>query len=137
MKSSFKLFALFSVGGRAIVVVTVVESPEGVGRNSLRGASELGESLQSSEEQTEEVPEQSSPPSDPEPFGPPCTPAASNLAFASLGTSHPRVVPGSLTSGRAKHEVPVAQGIRVQLKDVHWANCKLIQAIWPAVDRRK
>lgn len=67
------------------------------------------------------------------PSGPPCTPAVSNLAFASLGTSQTRLVPGLFTSGRAKQDVPEAQDVRSHLEDVHWANRESIQAIWPSV----
>ena len=136
------------VAGRVIVVVTevkTIESPVGVGCAfevaEIEGSSSSQSPSRSSlGELTVEL-EASSQSSSPlgslspvlEPSGPPCTPAASNLAFASLGTSQTRLVPGLLTSGRAKQDVPEAQEVRSHLEDVHWANCELIQAIWPSV----
>ena len=55
----------------------------------------------------------------PNPSGPPCTPAATNRAFASLCESHARLVPGLLTSGRAKQVVPAAHGDKTHFPATH------------------
>lgn len=55
----------------------------------------------------------------PDPSGPPCTPVATNRAFASLCESHARLVPGLLTSGRAKQVVPAAHGDKTHFPATH------------------
>jgi len=82
----------------------------------------------------------------PDPSSPPCTPAASKRARASEIVSQARVVPGLLTSGRARQVVSLAQGAETcQVPFVHCAKADVgedefvdeaeegMQACWPAV----
>ena len=57
----------------------------------------------------------------PSPVSPPVAPVAAILAIASLRLSQAIEVPALLTSGRATHCVPAAQGVVTQLPPTHCA----------------
>jgi hypothetical protein len=65
------------------------------------------------------------------PVRPPWTPAAWKRARASSLVSHERMVPCSLTRGRATHIVPEVQGVSAHAAATHCANCWLTQAVEP------
>jgi hypothetical protein len=56
------------------------------------------------------------------------TPAATNRASASACEAHEMLMPGFVTSGRAKHAVCAAHGVSAQVPDTHWAKAEVIHA---------
>jgi hypothetical protein len=66
----------------------------------------------------------------PAPITPPVTPAAENLASASLCVSHAILVPAFFTSGSTTQVVPAAQGVSAQAPETHCAKEPVTQACW-------